>query len=176
MTLAVDVVAQLIWKGVELRSLAHLWPLGESPVPAVGMLWLTSLVTWAPTPAAALHSIIDILWQTCGEECEGRVPVLVDMYAVWDAYFWRVSSEVVLTLDTCLIKQCWWCLHVPLWGINPSEQCLITYSLPLYMFVYILISTHTILLKCNPKVDSKKIRPISQVFWQLALQLYLQAS
>lgn len=117
MTLAADAGALLFRVGIRLPSLAQFWPLGESPVLAVGMLWLTCLVTRALTPAAALHSVLDVyasshsdcwcergLWGSCIGACK---------YACSMQYiFVCVSSEVVLTLDTCcLIKECvrcWW--------------------------------------------------------------------
>lgn len=60
MTLAPDVGALLFQLGIKLLSLAHFWPLGESPVLAGGMLRLTCLVTPALTPAAALHSVLGV--------------------------------------------------------------------------------------------------------------------
>lgn len=60
MTLAGDAGALLFQLGISLQSLAHFWPLGESPVPMRGMLRLTFLVTAAVTPAAVLHSVLGV--------------------------------------------------------------------------------------------------------------------
>lgn len=70
MTLAADAGALLFQPGIRLPSLAHFWPLGESPVPAGGMLRLTCLVTPALTPAAALHSVLGVCVSShCGCWC-----------------------------------------------------------------------------------------------------------
>lgn len=58
--LVADVGALIFRLGVSLLSLAHFWPLGESPVLAGGMLRLTCLVTPTLTPTAALHSMLGI--------------------------------------------------------------------------------------------------------------------
>lgn len=60
MTLAGDAGMLLFQLGISLQSLAHFWPLGESPVPMRGMLRLTFLVTAAVTPAAVLHSVLGV--------------------------------------------------------------------------------------------------------------------
>lgn len=70
MTLAADAGALLFRLGIRLPSLAHFWPLGESPVLAEGMLRLTCLVTPAWIWTAALHSMIGICASShCYSQC-----------------------------------------------------------------------------------------------------------
>lgn len=70
MTLAADTGALLFRPGIRLPSLAHFWPLGESPVLAEGMLWLTRPVTPAMTLAAALHSVLGVCASSyCDSQC-----------------------------------------------------------------------------------------------------------
>lgn len=118
MTLAADVGVLLFRLGIRLPSLARLWPLGESPVLIRGMLWLTCLVTPALTPAAALHSVLGVCVSSrCNCSCVSHHrPVSVCKYACSvQCMFLHVSSEVVLTPDTCclMIKERvrhWWSL------------------------------------------------------------------
>lgn len=90
----------------------RLWPtsgLLESPVLVRGMLWLTCPVTPALTPTAALHRVLGVCLSShcnCPCVCQGglRGSIHAWKYACsMQCIFVCVSSEVVLTLDTCCL-------------------------------------------------------------------------
>lgn len=109
MTLAADAGVLLFQLGIRLLSLAHFWPLGESPVPARGMLWLTCPVTPALTPAAALHGVLGVCASSrC--DCQG----------IGDWELWRQSIRA--GRNACNV----WCIFVCLlWGCFDTGHLLI---------------------------------------------------